>query len=195
MESIKLENIDKFKFDLNNKDGGIFISYLSDYICSQKTVIVNHGETISFGSWMVKINVENGIIIPFELDPNDINSYRKGLDYSIDLIKSQILLCERFGISPQFTMADKLVSYYKDIESNGVIKYGLKSEQDNNVSGIILWTENSPENIKDILHDHAYHFVDKMPWVMQILSIPVGYRFSVDPDSNISIWKDEISIK
>jgi hypothetical protein len=129
----------------------------------------------------------------FELDNQSPDTYKRGIDFSLNLINSQREICLKNNLIFTPVPCDKLVAVYDDIFDSNASVYGLKDKGTDKMSGFILWSDSSPEDISKMKYYHLYDLTKKLPKLFKFLAIPEGCKFNLNTEEIVQSNTNENS--
>lgn len=105
---------------------------------------------------------------------------------------AQIVVCERFGATPDVPMPDSQVGVARNLRDSQTWPLnGLRHPPETGTSGWYLWRGDELGRTDDFFQPlHAEHLAEWSPDVLAYLALPPGWRFLLAPDHE-DVWYDE----
>jgi hypothetical protein len=105
--------------------------------------------------------------------------------------RAQILVCERFGATPDAPAPASRVGVARNLRDSGVWPLnGLRHPPERGTNGWYFWRGGEPGLAADFFQPlHAEHLPEWSPDVMPYLALPPGWRFLLAPDHE-DVWYD-----
>lgn len=178
------------KGDYQTEHIELIINYLINYIETENNDLKD-GETIGLGCWLVQF-IHNGNYIELhELKDviNGNNKYEFSLDYTIEFIKSQLMICDEYNVKPNIPKIGQKITLSKEIYEGSEVN-GVRYESPSHMTGWYLTSNTYKGDIKTLVVDHLYHILKERPDLVKFLALPAGYRFYKN-DKDEEVWIDK----
>jgi hypothetical protein len=159
------------------KDHEALLAYIRDYIIGERT-IVNAGETITYGYWLLRFTENAGRLELWELTP-DGEDWVRGAETALRHWREQHAVCAAQDARFAPPQLGQLV-----VISDGVLEgdptQGVRYRSPAHMSGWWLSTDRYDGDVASMRNLHAYHVTARRPDLARYLALPFGYRFDED---------------
>src|SRR5688572_13784803 len=99
----------------------------------------------------------------------------------MELLASQVQICERFGAKVLPTAPEAIVGIAKALGPESSPVHGLRHPPVNGTSGWYLWVGELSSASDFFEPTHAEHLYGRHPAVLKYLGLPPGWRFLLAP--------------
>jgi hypothetical protein len=107
------------------------------------------------------------------------------------LLKAQLKVCDRQGVSPDPPAPNLKLGISKNFSLEDFPINGLRHPADESTCGWFIWSGEEPSSAPDYFDPmHVKHVEDRYPEVAKYLALPAGWRFLFAPDYE-DIWFDD----
>ncbi|WP_306352561.1 hypothetical protein [Flavobacterium sp. '19STA2R22 D10 B1'] len=165
------------------------LKYVIDYIIQENAIIIPN-QTISFNSWVLKfVYSKDNFLEIHELDPTNLVGCIEGAEFSLEIQKNQIKVCEKYSSKFVFPIINQ-----KIVISDGVLEgnpvEAIRYESPKHMSGWWITTDLYNDDINSLKQIELPELNSKRPDLIQYLALDNGYRFFIDRDIE-DVWLDE----
>ncbi len=101
-------------------------------------------------------------------------------------------ICQKYSQKKDLVSLDSLIALGRDFNPSIQIN-GLRHPRTETLCGWYIWSgeDFNPEEFDFFKPSHVHHLLDKAPFVIKYLGLPVGNRFLIDNKGYEDIWFDE----
>ena len=108
----------------------------------------------------------------------------------MDVQRTQLIVCERFGQTADFPTADSKCGVAANVGTGQVPLNGLRHPPDDGTSGWFLWAGETWSDAADFFQPlHYWHLSERAPSILPYLALPPGWRFLI-ADGYEDVWFD-----
>lgn len=107
-------------------------------------------------------------------------------------LNKQNQLCLLKGVPCIATQGWHMVAVSKDLLNGKMPINGLRHPITEKLSGWYIWSgEEMDQDPEFWVVKHASHFAEEMPYLLQYLGLPPGWRFQIDDKGYEDVWEDK----
>lgn len=161
------------------------IDYIVEYVLTTGNLIED-GQTMSYFSWLIKFIKEDSRILRIHELNHELNDFSIGVEYSISIQSSQMLVCKKNNSNYQYPRYNQLVAV-SDGFFDGMAVDGVRYESPDHMSGWYLTTSIFDDDINKLKLFHFTHIAKFRPELVKFLGLEPGFRFYSEDSA---IWFD-----
>ncbi len=173
----------------NDEDYIYVLKYIIDYIVGQAPTIVD-GQSIAFNSWILKFRLskENHIYDLYELNQHG-TEFVEGVDFSINLMRSQMVVCEKYDSKFKFPFLNQKVVISDGVMDDYPVE-AVRYESPEHMTGWWITTDLYNDDVNSLKHVDLSELILKRPDLIKYLALQDGFRF-FKSETDYDIWFDD----